>query len=277
MFLKLGNSYTISLLVTDINGVRITNDSPYVIIKDIGKGTYWNGISWSGSELDIYLEHTLDGVYQYVFTPDMAGVFEITAKSDTYQSSKVETLEVYEEDFASYQWLTGCEFTIKYPANNADIIPQVQICKDIDKTYWYNGTWNITPAYENMTALDGGVVVSHFTPDEDSKYYITILDGENETLMILSATAASDNIAPVVVTDKSVQSTDGTDCTITNDSNIPLSGVKISAYDPLTKELISKTASDVKGKWTLILKPGQYYFVFEKDGYTSIGMQRTVS
>ncbi|MDF2841735.1 MAG: Carboxypeptidase regulatory-like domain [Herbinix sp.] len=277
MFIKLGSNHNISLLVTDINGVRITNDSPYVIIKNVGQSTYWNGISWGGLEFRIYLEHVMDGVYQYVFTPDTADLYEIVAKSDEYQVSKTETVEVYAEDFVSYQWMVGSEFTIKYPLTNISTVPYVKICKELNNMYWNGSAWEASSIYLPMTLIEGSISVYSVILDEESKYYITILDDANEMLMMVQATTNADNVPPVILTNKTFKSLDGTDGTITTESQNPLPGVKISVYDLITKDLISQTASDINGGWSLVLKPNKYYFVFEKDGYTPIGVQRTVS
>lgn len=277
MFVKLGNSYTISILVTDINGVRITNDSPYAIIKNISQNTYWNGITWVESEFQIYLEHVLNGVYQYAFTPDTTDIFELVTKSDAYQISKTDTLEVYDNDFVTYQWMVGNEFMIKYPLSDINVIPTVKICKEISNMYWNGAAWSTEPVHINMTVIEGGISTYIFIPDEESNYYITIFDGIDEMLIAIQATKIADNIAPIIVTNKSLKSLDGTDCTIMNESGITLSAVKILVYDLFTKQIISQTVSDTNGSWSLILKPGKYYFTFEKDGYIPIGMQRTVN
>lgn len=277
MFIKLGNNHNISLLVTDINGTRITDDSPYTIIKKVGANTYWSGISWVDYEFEIFLDHVMDGVYQYIFTPDTADLYEIVTESDEYKISKTETIEVYADDFVSYKWMVGTEFLIKYPSANSEIIPNVRICKEKDQKYWDGSGWVIVSTYIPMVIIEGGIATYSFIPDEEGRYYITISDGSDELLMSIDATLVADNIPPVIVTNMTMKSLDGTDSTLMTESSIPIAGVKISAYDPVTKQLISQTASDSSGWWSMILKPGKYYFVFEKDGYTPIGMQRTVN
>jgi hypothetical protein len=277
MFIRLGNNYNVSLLVEDINGIRITNDSPYTIIKNVGNGAYWNGISWVNLEFRIYLEHVMNGVYRYNFIPDVAGLYEIVTKSDAYQISKTETLEAYEKDFASYAWTINSEFTVKYPVTDINIIPQISIYKEMSKMYWDNTSWISTPTIFPMPAIEGGIAIYTFIPDEEEEYCITIIDNDEETFMKIQATAIADNVSPVVITSASLKSLDGTDCILMATSHDPLSGVKISAYDQVSKVLISQTASDSSGKWSMVVKPGKYYFVFEKEGYTPIGMQRTVS
>lgn len=275
MFIKLGNTYKISLLVTDVNNSRITNDSPYTIIHNLNRNVYWNGISWVNSEFRIYLEHVINGVYQYLFTPDETGLYEIVARSDEYQVSKTETAEVFNEDFASYQWLVGNEFTIKYPVEDTSLQPVVKICREEDKTYWDGTRWIIDPTELQMDILESSVSTYTFTPELEGKYYITIFDGQNDLLMVLQATSVSDTVAPVVVNHTSMKSQDGTNCVLTTESGTPLPGVKISVYDS-SNSLVTETASDTNGGWSLLLKPAKYYFVFEKDGYASVGFTRTV-
>jgi hypothetical protein len=261
----------------DMNNVRITTDSPYTIIKKVGDNTYWNGITWSSSEFQIYLEPVINGVYQYIFTPDTADLYEIVTKSDEYLVSKTETVEVYSEDFAVYPWMVNTEFMIKYPLTDITVIPKVKICKEKSQTYWDGSSWSTQQTFLSMNLIDGSIATFPFIPNEEDKYYVTISDGANELLMMVQASTLADNIPPVIVTNSSMKSVDGSDCTIMTEMNSPLPSVKISVYDDVTKNLVAQTASDVTGAWSLILKPGKYYFLFEKEGYISIGFQRVVS
>lgn len=277
MFLKLKDSYTVSLLVTDVNNTRITDDSPHVIIKNVSKNTYWNGIQWVSEEFRIYMEHIINGVYQYTFVPDQADIYEVTAHSDTYNISKVETLEVYSEDLISCDWSVGIDFTIKYPfLHDGKLLPRVKICKDKDKTFWNGSEWNNIEIYNEMLAVDSELVTYNFIPNEESKYYITIIEDDKDLLMVLSAVSESENISPIVVNNNTIKSLDGTDSKVTTDTHSPLPGVKIRVFDITNKELKGQTATDMNGEWSLILKPGKYYFTFEKDGYIPIGLQRVV-
>lgn len=275
MFMKLGSSYTISILVQSINGERITNDSPYSVIKDMKTNRYWNGLVWSEFESRIYMDHIMNGIYQTVFTPDAVGVYEISTKSETYQISKMETLEVYDTAFASHQWLMGTEFLIKYPTSSITSVPTAKIYKESAKLYWSGTDWTATPATVQLQRIEGGVATYSILLDTKDSYCISINEDGKETLLIVTATDVADNIAPIVVSHATMKSTDGTNCVIVTETQSPLSGVKISAYNSL-KEIVAQTVSNQDGEWSIVLKPGQYTFSFEKDGYINITMQRTV-
>lgn len=276
MFMKVGNTHIISLLVTDINGSRVTNDSPYTVIKNISKNIYWNGIAWGDSEFRIYLEHVVNGVYQYIFAPDSADIYEINTKSDEYNISKTETVETYDEDFVSYNWLTNNEFIVKYSLGEDTTTPDIKVCKGKDNTFWDGQGWSLEPVFISMNVIGTEVATYNFVPNEDGDYYITIVDYGHETLIVLRASSTGDSIPPVVVNNMSMKSLDGTDSTILTETGTSLPSVKISVYDLVTKELVSQAGSDIDGGWSMVLKPGKYYFVFEKDGYVPIGMQRVV-
>jgi hypothetical protein len=85
-----------------------------------------------------------------------------------------------------------------------------------------------------------------------------------------------DTSAPITVNSSNFLSNNGSDCIVLSDSNTPLTGVQVSAFDFNTKDLIARTVTNQSGQWTLLLKPGQYYFLFEKKGYASVGFERMV-
>lgn len=97
MLLQLGQSTKFSLLVTDINGNRVSNDTPIAIIKDLQANKFWNGIIWSDTEASIMLLHIENGIYSYEYAPDKIGVYQVSMTSETYDIATSTVLDVRED------------------------------------------------------------------------------------------------------------------------------------------------------------------------------------
>jgi hypothetical protein len=275
MFVKINTTYSVSLLVKDINGNRITNDLPILTIKNVKNNTYFNGMIWQPSITNIIMEHIADGVYKYDFTPTEIGVYELTAESEIYNISKTESIEVYDTDVAKYDWQVGTVFTIKYTKTSDENVPTVRLIKDKSELYWNGVQWVTTISAVSMNEIDGGVCVLDFVPDEEGEYSVFII-GATEVFYIINATQTSDNTAPVLLNNYSFKYQDGTDSTIFDEKSVPLPGVQITCFDVNTKQVVAKTYSNNKGEWNMSIKPGRYFFMFEKDNYISVSFERSV-
>lgn len=276
MFVRLGQPYVASLLVTDINGNRILNDSPTVTVRDLQESKYWNGITWQTNPCSIIMAHINNGVYSYAFSLNKVGVFNLVCNSAVYHISKSETLEIFDDSLSIYTWPVNVPFDMTYTASASGLV-NLRIVKDKDATYWNGTIW--TNDYTNlyMTALYDNVYKYTFIPDENSEYSITIYTDTDEVFYVIKATDDADYMAPIIVNNTTLRASDGSDTIIRNESGNPLSGTKVSVYDPMTKELIATSVSSAYGTWSVTVKPGLYYFMFEKPGYSTVGFERTVT
>lgn len=277
MLIKLGQSYNISLLVTDTNSNRVSNDTPITIIKDIETNKYWNGISWSDTATNIMLSYIDNGVYLYTFNPDKIGTFQISTTSSMYGISKTESIEVYSGDIALYNWVVNNLFTISFADTNNIGSAKVSIF-DTNTNLYFDGVslWGETPIQIPMFSLEQNIYTCGFTPVSVSLYLITITSGDIQQIYNLNVQSTGDNVQPIVVGSSNLFYNDGTDSVVLSENNLPLVGVQISAYDFSTKELVSRTVTNSDGNWSLVLKPSKYLFMFEKDGYTTVSFERTV-
>jgi len=277
MFVKINTDYSISLLVTDTNGNRITTDLPIVTIKDIQNNTYWNGMMWQSTIANIIMDHIANGVYRTTIVPSAVGVYDVIAESENYNIVKSETIEVYDDDIAKYDWKVNTPFTISFSKVSEIDNPIVSICKESSQTYWNNTQWLIPKTDLPMSELDGGVFIYEFTPDEEGEY-VVLVNSQNgqEIVYIVNATTVADNILPVAINNYNFKSQDGSDSTLVDDYQIGINTVSINCFDVVTKQVVCKTMSNIKGEWNMLIKPGKYFFVFSKDGYVSVSFERSV-
>jgi hypothetical protein len=262
--------------VTDINNNRILNDTPVVIIQNTQNNMYFNGITWQSSIAQLVMPHIADGVYSKSITFEESGVYRATIRSDTYSIEKIETIDVYDSNLIRYSWLLNSNFTVKYVGITDNDIVNVRIKRDIDAMNWSGTEWISTETLLSMSLLSDNVYTYTFLPDVESQYSITITSGENELFYIISVTATGSDIAPAFIDHATFYSVDGTDSTTVDENNNKMPNVIITAFNPTTKAVVAKTLSNSLGEWNMMLTPGEYYFMFEKEGYMSVGFERTV-
>jgi hypothetical protein len=142
--------------------------------------------------------------------------------------------------------------------------------------FWNGLSWVLTDTTLSMPLLSGNVYSYSFSPDTESEYAITITSGEKELFYIIDATTTADDVAPVFIDNTTLRSLDGSDSTTVNDKGEKMPSVSVSVFNTSTKEVVAKTISNSSGEWNMMIKPGEYYFMFEKDGYISVGFERMV-
>jgi hypothetical protein len=167
-------------------------------------------------------------------------------------------------------------FLIKYVGQTANETVQVKISRDVDAMYWNGTDWIDTETLLSMSLLSDTLYSYSFVPTIESEYSITVTSGDNEIFYIVTASTSSDNIAPVYIDSKTFRAPDGTTSTLLDENGLALYDVQISVFNMSTKEIVGKAMSNSTGDWNILIKPGTYYFMFEKDGYMSISMERTV-
>ncbi len=283
LFVKVGTEYLISLLVEGTSGERIFNDTPYTIIKDIENSVYYNGVAWSEQESQIELQHVGNGLYTHSFVPDSERTLYIVSRSDTHSAIRSEEIRTYSADILQFTWQNGEPFVVSF-VSPGDTAPEVTILKESDKMYYLKMTdsWTEEKVTNPMSIVVEGseTYTFSFSPPSTDNYTITISEsGVEKQLFSVATSEEATFISPVTVSSEIIRSQDGSDSTVLSESGSPIAGTFVSAYKTNTdgsKELVAKTTSDTSGKWTMVLRPGEYYFMFEKEGYKSIGMQRRV-
>ena len=274
MFLKVNSTYYASIMITDVNNNPVDNDAPTMTVYDVKNNLYYNGLSWSAGITELVLAGVGGGIYQSQFIADKAGTFKISIVSRNYNISKTEMLEVYDADVATYQWQTGTLYTIEY--NCAEhLSPICIITRGENHQYYFDGGWQ-NDLKENSMSLVNSAYKFSFIPDIDGDYGITIKCGDSEFYYVLQASSVAANITPVLVSNQTLRSLDGTDTTVLDAKGVPLSNVSVTAFDPSSKEVVGKTTTNHSGEWSLLLKPGKWHFLFEKQGYISFAFERVV-
>jgi hypothetical protein len=276
MFLKIGQPYTATLLVKDINGNRVLNDTPVIVLQDTQRNLYFNGMMWQTIRTELVMPHIDNGVYSRQFMFSESGVYKATISSTIYSIIKTETIEIYDTNLMRYSWMINNSFLIKYVGQTANETVQVKISRDVDAMYWNGTDWIDTETLLSMSLLSDTLYSYSFVPTIESEYSITVTSGDNEIFYIVTASTSSDNIAPVYIDSKTFRAPDGTTSTLLDENGLALYDVQISVFNMSTKEIVGKAMSNSTGDWNILIKPGTYYFMFEKDGYMSISMERTV-
>lgn len=274
MFLKVNSVYYASITVVDVNNNPVDNDTPVMTIYDVNNSQYYNGLSWSPTVTELVLTGVGNGIYQSQFIADKAGTFKISIVSRDYHISVTDTLEVYETDIATYQWQTGTLYTIEYSCAE-HMSPTCVITRGDDHQYYAGGVWQ-EELKENPMVLTDNAYKFSFIPNIDGDYGITIKCENSEFYYVLRASSIAENIAPVLVSNQTLRSLDGTDATVVDAKGALLSGASVTVFDPSSKEIVGKTTTNYAGEWSMLLKPGKWHFLFEKQGYISVGFERVV-
>lgn len=277
MLVKIGTPYIASIVIVNEYGIRISDDTPYLTIKNSSL-QYWNGISWQTEEFHLFMEFLNNGVYTSEFIPGVAGEYQIHMVSVNYNVIKDVVITAYDPEAASYNWQVNVPYLIKYsPVSIQQSSPVTIISRDIDNKYWDGSSWVDEISEIIMQDIeDSGTYTYKFIPDEIIQYNIKIVTDSNEIGFILKVLAIAEDVPPIAVTDETLQSLDGSNSRCLTDKGLPLSGATITAFLSSTKEIANKTTSNNDGTWAMILKPGKYHFMFEKQGYISVGFERNV-
>ena len=279
MFVRINTDYSISLLVTDISGNRITTDSPTVAIRDVQNNTYWNGIAWQPTMANIVMNHIANGVYNSVFVPSSVGIYEITCQSEIYNITRIESIEVYDDTIAKYDWKVNTTFTVSFSKLSELDNPVASVCKEAPHLFWSGTEWTATEIKIPMNLLIGGVFICQFTPDEAGEYVVNVNSQNGQEILYAinaSVEADADSILPVAINNYNFKSQDGSDSTLVDESQIAVNTVSVTCFDTNTQLVVSKATSNIKGEWNMLIKPGKYFFVFAKDGYISVSFERSV-
>lgn len=109
-------------------------------------------------------------------------------------------------------------------------------------------------------------------------------DSENNTEVvetfldeyILRVLESSTELPPVQVSNKTIKYVDGSDTTVMDERGMTIQACKVTAYDMDTKNVCAVSQTNRQGEWSMALKPGNYLFLFERDKYVSVSLERRV-
>ena len=276
MFLKLGQTYYASLQVHDHNGTPVNDDIPMMTVQDKQTKEYYNGVLWQKQPISIAMMCVGGGSYTGQFTPNKAGEFTVTAESGRYGMSSVESVEVYDTVQATHSWQKGIKYSVEYSAKQVTEVSCEIISNDTGE-YWTGLTWQAGEIAVPMTHVGNNKFSYTFVPQSTGEYLIRILCDGSQYQYMLNVVESAENIPPVIVTNQTLLSLDGSDSTVIAGNGFPLSGADVKVYDIATGEVAARTQTNSDGEWQLVLKPGVWQFLFEKDGYVSVSFERTVS
>lgn len=269
---KLDTITTFSLVVVNANGDRVVDDTPFAKIKDRKTGEFFNGMFFTKDECSLEMSHVGEGVYIYDFLNTRVSDFDVVLKSDKYKISETFILKIVNENNIIYPWNLGEKFIFHYPSDK----PMKASIKNDTTNMYYAGVegWVETKSYIDMEATDSHCQTLTITFEEESKYEIIIYDKDfsQKDIMILDVMANSESIVPIVIGSETFKKADGSNTRITTEFGSPIEGVKVSCYDPVQKNIISTTITDKEGKWSMMVKPARYIFIFEKPGFVSVSL-----
>ena len=278
MYVKKDQPYICTICIQDKTGAKISNDTPYVTIFDIKSKQYYNGLFFEDTETKLQMRYSQNGTYIYEFTPESVSSFEVKCVSEEYEISNILMLDVYDFDSTpSYEWKVGDTFVISQPnVTGGDFKCSIQ--RNIDNYYWSGAEWKNTKTELSMyRSQNDALWFLEFTPFDKDQYTISVTSNEESYVYILDVTdTLKDHGIPVMVNSSSLRFSDGTDSVVVTKKGEPICGVFVSAYDKSTKKLVKKTATARNGKWNMMIPHGEYIFMFSKEGFSTVSLERSV-
>lgn len=202
----------------------------------------------------------------------------VNSNNDNVESSTSEIdfeQDVYVEQGSTYD----INIVITDDANKAvmDDVVLVTIYDTRNKLYFNGLLWTETECQISMQHVFNGVYTFSFTPDLESIFEVKVRS-ENYPFGYVQTIRSMKELGsiPIRISNETFKNQDGTDSLIVDKQGKPLSGVKISCFDMLTKELVGISQTDSNGEWNMMIPAGKYFFTFEKDGYISVSFERSV-
>ena len=276
MFIQKNVNHAISLLVTDSGGNIISNDTPYVCIKN-QDGKFYNGIEFVDTEARLSMDSQNNGYYTASFVPGVSGRYSILAKSEVYLIQKQYYVDVYDDSMAKYPYKLGTEFSLELIPDDGISNIMVQTQRQIDSMYLtQNGDWNNEISFINISTNAEGKFIFSFVPDIESSYILQIDGSKSDAIYIIDATVNSDSIIPVFAGSSNILAPDGSSSEVLDNFSRPIVGAKITIRSLPDTKIASVTSTDSDGKWGAYLTPGKYHFFIEKSDYISVSFIRTV-
>lgn len=285
MLKKVGDTAIISLLVTtSVNDLTlpVTDDTPYVTVKNITTNKYYNGLTWQDNPFHLYMSYVSNGIYIYRWLVLMSGSFEIVSKSTLYPLiTSTTVITSYSDSDTPYPWIITEPHIVTF-ASGADASECVVSIRDSNQHSWNGQIFVSEEVFLPMTKPSPEDVIFTYSiqfPQTD-KYVIYAKNANVETdylLYTLNAVASETDIVPIEVTSDNLVSLDSTNSILIDENQNPLSNVEVAAYNTVTKALVNKTFTGSDGSWSLMLRPGRYTFMFTKAGYESEGFERVVN
>lgn len=154
------------------------------------------------------------------------------------------------------------------------------IIKDCVQDKFFNGiVWIDTECELSVPHTENGIYSYSFIPESCSVFELTISSraySKTKKEMVEVTDSENINTRPVKIEWKTFRNQDGTDTKLVGTDDKPLMGVRISCYDKSTREIVGVAQTDISGEWEMIIRPGIYVFMFEKEGYMSYSFERTV-
>lgn len=275
MFVRINQSCILSFVVKDKNNTVISNDTPYCTIRDKANGKYYNGLTFDDGETKLQMRYVLNGLYTFEFVPEIVSNFEVFCKTDAYDNSISFEVESYDIDgLPEYKWAINTTYTISIPVTENNVQHYCSIMRTSDSKYYSKDGFVDNETNLAMQNANNAVWLYQFTPNEYGEYVITC---GSISYKLSVEEGVDNNTVPVMASSASVRFTDGTDTMCLTKNNVPLQGVIVTAYSKLSKEIAGKTATKSDGTWSMLLPAGTYVFVFSKDKYSSVSLERSVS
>ena len=155
---------------------------------------------------------------------------------------------------------------------------KVVVFDEIRKLY-FNGLMWCNDMCEIYVPRDkSGVYAYTMVFDECSIYNLEIGCEElkrkkRETVEVVNPHSSDSHVK---ISSKTIRGYDGGDTRVCDIGRNGICGVLVKCVEKDTKKMVFSTQTNEHGEWSMIVKPGIYMFVFEKDGYNSIVLERQV-
>lgn len=274
MFVRINQSCVLSFIVKDKNNNAVSDDVPYCTIKERATGKYYNGLIFDDGETRLQMRYIMNGLYTLSFTPESVSVFDVFCRSDEYEISTSFSVESYDVDgLPEYKWQKDEQYDVTIPVEDGQTECSCSIMRVSDDKYYSKNGWEANPVNIPMQKIENIIWMYQFVPAEYDEYVITI--GETSYKLVVEEGVKKSH-QPIMASSSSIRFSDGTDTVCLTKNNEPLQGVTVTAYSKVTKEVVGKTTTRVDGTWSLLLPQGDYVFVFAKDKYSSVSIERSL-
>ncbi|MGL5718191.1 MAG: carboxypeptidase-like regulatory domain-containing protein [Paraclostridium sp.] len=285
MYVKVGSRYTLSIVVKDkVSGRAISSDTPLGTIYNRETNKYFNGVFWSEDKTEISASYISDGIYAISFIPNEVSVYEISLISKSYNISKSESIRSYSDKIERYIWPVGVSYNIIHTKNDvSDSLVSLTIQRKTDNMFYDGFNWQADEFEINMPSVESSTHMYQFLPLEETEYLVRVFEKaervnsfafESFIIDTTSSDSGPDN-SPRSIGSSTIKSQDGTDTILLAPNGTPISNVKVTCFN-LNGEEVNTAFTNSHGEWKMMVSTGDYIFIFEKDGFVSISLQRKV-
>lgn len=108
MLVQLGTPHLIQFQVKDSRGFIVTNDTPFVTIKDAQTMQYWNGFDFQPDECNIFMTLNPDTeTFECIFSANKIGCYIATCQSALYKIKETSVIDIYDTEISNMRVMSN--------------------------------------------------------------------------------------------------------------------------------------------------------------------------